>query len=416
MVASRRAGATTSVHVFGANERGALCLPHCGGVVSPTRLLALRSHFVRCAGVSEGWTACASSAGVLFAWGRDELPLPVGHLPSGCCALACGPRHVHLLTDDGEVFSWEYSLESTAPPPQRMALPVDIEQIACGGGHVVALAEGLALFSWGRGAEGQLGRPPPLVECELSPRRVEDLPTGGVLAIACGGCHTVVVASSGELLGCGPRALLALPTSGAADVQPTLIDIAGPWQAEAEADAESGGLVGVACGRAHTLALSAAGRVYSFGEGARGQLGHGGGGRGGGRPMRVGGALVAAAIDRVWASAGCDASFARGSADGETRSYAWGALPAGEGDAALAAAEEIAELRGLETLSIHAASSHCVALLSSGAPAPDPTPTLHRPDPTPAGPPPPGRPGTADARRPRARLHFVAPAALLPTA
>ena len=113
----------TSVLVSGANEHGALCLPHTDAVEVPTRLLALRSQFVRCVGAGDGWSVCGTSAGLLAAWGAGELPLPIGHISSGCTTLACDGSRVHFLTDEGEVFSWIFSTEHLAPPPQRVALP-----------------------------------------------------------------------------------------------------------------------------------------------------------------------------------------------------------------------------------------------------------------------------------------------------
>ena len=42
------AGAQTSVYVSGLNDHGSLCIPLHGCVPSPTRVLVLRSQFVRC--------------------------------------------------------------------------------------------------------------------------------------------------------------------------------------------------------------------------------------------------------------------------------------------------------------------------------------------------------------------------------
>ena len=66
----------------------------------------------------------------------------------------------------------------------------------------------------------------------------------------------------------------------------------------------------VACGRAHTLVVGCDGRLYAFGEGAHGQLGHSGGGPFG-RPLRCGGSLASLRVDEAWASPLADVSFAR---------------------------------------------------------------------------------------------------------
>jgi len=346
-----------AVYLCGSNEHASLCLPRVRGTATPERLLALRSLYARCVGAGDGWSACATSGGVLYAWGRNELPLPIGELPSGCSALACGPSKAYLLTDDGEVFVWRYATKATAP--ERVQLPVDVVQISCGGAHVMALSDNGVLFSWGRGTEGQLGRSPPPASKDPSPKRVEGLETT-VVAVACGYAHSALVTAAGRLLGCGVCSCLALPSGGvhrgggAAGVQPTPVEIPGPWEEGED------GLTSVACGRAHTLALSGSGRLYTFGEGGYGQLGHSGGSRPT-RVMRAGGSLATVAVDRVWASPMCDVSFARaqaeggeeegGEEEGEMRCYMWGRLPGHDGQV-WRLPEELAELHGKEVVDI----------------------------------------------------------------
>ena len=133
-------------------------------------------------------------------------------------------------------------------------------------------------------------------------------------------------------------------------MQLTPVDIPGPWEDEGE-----DGLTSVACGRAHTLALSGSGRLYTFGEGGYGQLGHSGGSRPT-RVMRAGGSLATVAVDRVWASPMCDVSFARAQAEGgeevgEVRCYMWGRLPGHDGQV-WRLPEELAELHGKEVVDI----------------------------------------------------------------
>ena len=59
--------------------------------------------------------------------------------------------------------------------------------------------------------------------------------SGSIMGVACGGVHSVLLTTSGELLGCGPRALLAAPAGQGqfgGGVQPVPSLIAGPWQAD----------------------------------------------------------------------------------------------------------------------------------------------------------------------------------------
>ena len=158
-----------AIFLSGTNSHGALCLPRLDGCEVPERLLALRSQFVRAVAAGGAWSACSTGDGSFFAWASSELPMPVDGAPSGCCAIACGTKQVHVLTDEGAVYMWEYRGDSAMCLPQRVPLPIDVGQLACGEAHALALAEGGIVFSWGRGIEGQLGRPrQPGINCNMT--------------------------------------------------------------------------------------------------------------------------------------------------------------------------------------------------------------------------------------------------------
>ena len=137
---------------------------------------------------------------------------------------------------------------------------------AGGGSHTAAVAEDGTLFVWGAGANGVLG----LGDCQPlnreAPARVDNL-TAPVVQVAAGGAHTGIVTERGDLLMCG------LGVSGRLGVgdetnrlRPTLLD-------RALFDSEA--VVMVACGEDHTAVLTESSSVYTFGRGRDGQLGHG---------------------------------------------------------------------------------------------------------------------------------------------
>ena len=192
-----------------------------------------------------------------------------------------------------------------APMWERLWLAVDVELLACGEAHSLALSRDGEVFAWGRGAEGQLGRGV-LEESVERPQGVEAL---GQVAASCGAAHTAFVSRSARSSAAGGARCSAAARRFAAAAP-----IAGPWQG---GDAP---LVGVACGRAHTLVLADNGQLFSLGEGASGQLGHGGAAMG--RPNRVGRA-ASRAVSATWGSHG-DQSFAQ-TEDG--RLWMWGAPP-----------------------------------------------------------------------------------------
>ena len=335
-----------SVFVWGDNEHGALCLPSDQDEPLPRRVLALRAQFLRSAAVGAGFSVAASASNVLLEWGDagDGLPRPTNGGPETCCALACTAAAAFALSDDGEVHTWTPG----SPSWERLRLAVDVELLACGEAHSMALSRDGEIFAWGRGSDGQLGLGVPQDVLDR-PQLVGAL-TGQVMALSCGAAHSVFVSSAGALLGCGRGAVLG----GGMAARPLLAPapLKGPWEG---IDAP---LVGVACGRAHTLVLAKNGQLFSLGEGERGQLGHGGTSMG--RALRVGGPLASRAVSAVWGSLG-DQSFAQ-TAEGGV--YFWGQPPGGSAPVPLPS--ELAELRGCNLLQVASSGAHVLALSAGG--------------------------------------------------
>ena len=387
-----------SVYVWGTNDHGALCLPTLDEVDNPRRLLCLRSQYTRCIGVADNLSLCATGSGVVLQWGgySGGLPCPLIGAPVGCCFLATNGSRVHVLNDEGHVLSWAVVSPLTSQlglTVSRLPIPVDVEQLSCGDTHALALVEGGSVYSWGRGIEGQLGRDVDLASAGASdpvgdvdradadwggvPRRIDALDELNlrVCSIGCGAVHSALVSTSGKLLLCGLLHKVTVPNattepniatsvtpahsaSATACVRrPIVVD--GPW-------AQSDDLAAIACGRAHTLALSHGGQLFSFGEGDAGQLGHSAAVPQG-RPMRVGGPLASRTIARVWA--GASFSFARSEPGGgtgcEDEYFYWGK----RGDSARGGTRlptELPELRGLDVVEVRGSSTHCLALTSGG--------------------------------------------------
>eukprot|EP00736_Rhodelphis_marinus_P005787 Rmarinus@m.6743 len=117
---------------------------------------------------------------------------------------------------------------------------------------------------WGKNATGECG-----VEKKESvsrPTVVDMIRGGGAVDVACGSCHTVIVLLSGEVFSFGDNKYgqCGHPIGAGFPTIPLPI----------------GGLLGhraksVACGAGHTVILTDDQRVFTFGVGMHGQLGHG---------------------------------------------------------------------------------------------------------------------------------------------
>ncbi|XXQ38435.1 Regulator of chromosome condensation (RCC1) repeat [Plasmodiophora brassicae] len=153
-----------------------------------------------------------------------------------------------------------------ASVPQYVAFPepVAIRQVACGGLHTAAVSDDGKVYTWGDGRMGQLGQVHEGFVNQPTPRAVKTL-SAFVVAVACGQSHTVVLTDKGRLYSWG---FSRYGQTGHGDRQMVKI----PKLVDTEKNVE---FTHIACGDKHSVALSRTGRVFSFGCGEHGQLGHG---------------------------------------------------------------------------------------------------------------------------------------------
>ncbi|XP_070764278.1 probable E3 ubiquitin-protein ligase HERC4 [Enoplosus armatus] len=188
--------------------------------------------------------------------------------------VACGRQHSVALTTDGQVYAWGQDSrgqlglgkrEPGASPPQHLrplsALP--LVQIAAGGEQSFALSVSGGVFGWGRNDRGQLGLGD--TTDRHTPTPVRCLNTKQTVHISCGEEHTAILTKTGAVFTFGSGQYGQLGHNSFSDeVRPRLV--AELWGAK---------VIQIACGRHHTLVLTDSKRVYSFGCGEQGQLGHG---------------------------------------------------------------------------------------------------------------------------------------------
>mmetsp|Transcript_102016 Transcript_102016/g.283927 ORF Transcript_102016/g.283927 Transcript_102016/m.283927 type:complete len:1060 (+) Transcript_102016:152-3331(+) len=230
------------------------------------------------------------TAGLIKAFARMKI-----------CQIAGGDGHTAAVTIHGKLYSWGASACGQLGHSDTEHMPKDVEgypyqpvpllvgslqdvcivQIACGDAHTVALSREGLLYSWGGGGCGQLGHsetskmPKDEDGCpyQLTPRVVEHLRPHVVATIACGKAHTIAVSDRGRMYTWGAGACGQL---GHPDTSSFPSDEDGypfqPVPREVE-QLRDHRVVSTACGDVHTLALTDTGHVYSFGGGSYGQLG-----------------------------------------------------------------------------------------------------------------------------------------------
>jgi alpha-tubulin suppressor-like RCC1 family protein len=245
-----------------------------------------------------------------FGPGADELTPGVDGVPrkvealDGCriAAVACGASYVAAVTEDGQLFTWgsfgggdhaptlghrhgevllgteDGTHYSPVPIAVRALRSMHVTQVSCGPEHAAAVTAHGQLYCWGSGDRGRLG-----IGSEVdawAPQQVADLAGKRVVQVACGTVHTLALTIRGELFvwGGARSGKLGLGGVGFCDtfVQKTRSGqpfVPRPKSVSALAAMH---VTHVAAGRAHSLAVTEQGALYTWGCGKDGKLGHGG--------------------------------------------------------------------------------------------------------------------------------------------
>uniref|UniRef100_A0A667YKS2 RCC1 and BTB domain containing protein 2 n=2 Tax=Myripristis murdjan TaxID=586833 RepID=A0A667YKS2_9TELE len=187
-----------------------------------------------------------------------------------------GP-HVVIATADGEVFAWGHNGYSqlgngttnhglTPALVSTNLLSKRVTEVACGSHHTIALTTDGEVYAWGYNNSGQVGSGS--TANQPTPRRVSScLQNKVVVNIACGQLCSMAVLDNGEIYGWGYNCngQLGLGNNGNQQTPCRIAALQGVNIVQ----------VRVACGYAHTLALTDEGFVYAWGANSYGQLGTG---------------------------------------------------------------------------------------------------------------------------------------------
>jgi len=229
--------------------------------------------------------------------------------------VACGARHVALLTRSGAVLTFGMAGQgqlgrvppfdqSGAPPLASLLTPAPVAalrsadlpagdpvaDVACGAYATYAVTEAGRVVAWGLNNAGQLALPPPDDDAQgaaqfvwapaLVPCFGPGAPAGPVRAIAGGEHHALAITrKGGRVLAWGSPTYGML---GRADVDPKAGGSAKhpqPREVDASADglsAEPGGAVAVAAGTNVSACVTASGNLYAWGSNVSGQMAKGG--------------------------------------------------------------------------------------------------------------------------------------------
>jgi alpha-tubulin suppressor-like RCC1 family protein len=195
--------------------------------------------------------------------------------------VSAGIYHTLACCDEGRAYSYgdgrhgelghgdpiDLATQNTPVPTPRLieALQgVHISAVAAGGFHSLVLDWAGKVYSFGDGCVGALGHGIFDRHHHFAPQLVAALQGVRVSAVAAGGAHSLALSEAGEVRSFGRGLYGAL---GHGDE----VDRYTPWPIAALQGVRVGAL---AAGGDHSLVVSVAGRLYTFGRGDVGQLGH----------------------------------------------------------------------------------------------------------------------------------------------
>ncbi|KAH0876074.1 hypothetical protein HID58_073436 [Brassica napus] len=170
----------------------------------------------------------------------------------------------------GEVIISDNAVTATrtdvlVPKPLESNIVLEVHQIACGVRHAAFVTRQGEIFTWGEESGGRLGHG--MGKDVLHPRLVDSLATNFDF-VSCGEFHTCAVTLSGELYTWGDGTHSVGLLGHGSDISHWIPKrIAGPL--------EGLHVASVACGPWHTALVTSHGRLFTFGDGTFGVLGHG---------------------------------------------------------------------------------------------------------------------------------------------
>ncbi|XP_052754599.1 probable E3 ubiquitin-protein ligase HERC2 isoform X2 [Galleria mellonella] len=239
-----------------------------------------------------GWWSGGSRGCAVYGWGhnhRGQLGGVEGakvRTPMPCHALAAlnpvqlvgGEQTLFAVTPDGKVYATGYGaggrlgiggIDSVSQPTLLASIQhVFITKVACnsGGKHCLALSSDGDVYSWGEGEDGKLGHGNRVSYDR--PKLITALSGLEVVAIACGGAHSACLTARGRIYTWGKGRYGRLGHGDSEDqLVPKLVEALALYR-----------VIDVACGSgdAQTLCITDDDNVWSWGDGDYGKLGRGG--------------------------------------------------------------------------------------------------------------------------------------------
>ncbi|XP_014251481.1 E3 ubiquitin-protein ligase HERC2 isoform X1 [Cimex lectularius] len=327
----------------------------------------------------DDWRLSWGGCGAIYGWGhnhRGQLGGVEGakvRLPTISESLSAlhpiqlvgGEQTLLAVTPDGKVYAAGYGAGGRlgiggtdtvlSPTLVDTLQTVFIKKVAVnsGGKHCLALSADGDVYSWGEGEDGQLGHGNKM-NCDR-PFAIEALHGKNIVDIACGGAHSAAITANGELYTWGKGRYGRLGHGDSENqLKPKLVEALLGYH-----------VFDVACGSgdAQTLCITEDDSVWSWGDGDYGKLGRGGS-DGCKIPQKIE-SLAGLGVIKVECGSQFSVALTRSGSV-----YTWGKgdyhrLGHGSDDH-IRRPKKVAALQGKKIISIATGSLHCVACSDQG--------------------------------------------------
>ncbi|XP_035686507.1 X-linked retinitis pigmentosa GTPase regulator-like isoform X1 [Branchiostoma floridae] len=276
------------LYTFGSNDWGQLGLGHTKTASKPSCVKSLKHEKAKLVACGRSHTLIVTEDGKLYAFGNNgetqlgvtgmqTSPSPVlveSMTAQNIIALSAGTDHSAALTGDGKVYVWgggsEGQLglgEDTTECTEPTILDFDSKaiSISCGYYHTAVVTEDGNLYTFGETEYGKLGLNNSDLDSSDTPQKVTGIKEK-VKFVVCGGGHTTAIAESGAVYTFGNGA------SGQLGHGNSLLESPTPHRVERFRDADC---KHASCGENFTAVITGKGHLYTFGDGRHGKLGLG---------------------------------------------------------------------------------------------------------------------------------------------
>jgi len=279
-----------TVYVWGCNETSQLGL----GRVTDHQYEPVPLEFFKSKKVVYVSSGChhntvLTASGAVYTWGKGNAgqlgagpEIKRGFIPQRVSLrkkaqmISSGESFTAAIVDDksGRIFTWGQGIDTGQDPnssffPQCMPFfaKKKVISLAAGVSHCACVVQNpggdTEVYTWGKGEKGKLGNNSE--RAEKTPFLVETLRGARALTVGCGSDYTVVLSARGDVYawGCGDSG-----RTGTGGIENVLVPVSLPAFNQIE-------IIEVSAGPDHVAAVSATGKLFTWGYGSNGRLGHG---------------------------------------------------------------------------------------------------------------------------------------------